>query len=74
LLNGGSGEWGFLQLDANKGSMWLAKHWAVDHNNAWAACFCCPTRKDEQLAETLDGLHFVAFTLLMLKRFVELTV
>jgi hypothetical protein len=31
-------------------------------------------RDDEQLAETLAGLHFVAFAILMLKRFVELIV
>jgi hypothetical protein len=31
-------------------------------------------RDYEQLAETLAGLHFVAFALLMLKRLVELMV
>jgi hypothetical protein len=31
-------------------------------------------RDDERLAETLAGLHFVAFAILMLKRFVELIV
>jgi hypothetical protein len=31
-------------------------------------------RDDEQLAETLAGLHFVACAIVMLKRFVELMV
>ena len=31
-------------------------------------------QREERLAETLAGLHFVAFAILMLKRFVELIV
>jgi hypothetical protein len=34
----------------------------------------CHQPSQEQLAETLAGLHFVAFAILMLKRFVELMV
>jgi transposase len=44
----------------------------VERSNAWAARFRRLARDYERLAETLAGLHFVAFAILMLKRFVEL--
>jgi transposase len=56
---------------AKKGCVLLPKRWVVDRSNAWAARFRRLTRDDKQLAETLAGLHVVAFTILMLKRFVE---
>jgi transposase len=56
---------------AKKGFVLLPKRWVVERSNAWAARFRRLTRDYEQLAETLAGLHFVAFTILMLKRFVE---
>jgi len=40
--------------------------------DARAARFRRLARDDERWAETLAGLHFVAFAILMLKRFVEL--
>jgi hypothetical protein len=46
----------------------------VERSNAWAARFRRLVRDDERLAETLAGLHFVAFAILMLKRFVALIV
>jgi hypothetical protein len=36
-----------------------------------SGALCRLARDDERLAETLAGLHFVAFAVLMLKRFVE---
>jgi hypothetical protein len=46
----------------------------VERSNTWAARFRRLARDDEPLAETLQGLHFVAFAILMLKRVVELIV
>jgi transposase len=44
----------------------------VERSNAWAARFRRLARDYERLAETLVGLHFVAFAILMLTRFVAL--
>jgi hypothetical protein len=46
----------------------------TERSNAWMARFRRLARGYEQLAATLAGLHFVAFAILMLKRFVELMV
>jgi transposase len=54
--------------------VWLPKRWVVERSNAWVACFRRLARDYEQLTETLAGLHFVAFTILILKRLVELMV
>jgi transposase len=58
--------------EAKKGFVLLPKRWVVERSNAWAARFRRLARDYEQLAETLKGLHFVAFAILMLKRFIEL--
>jgi transposase len=58
--------------EAKRGFVLLPKRWVVERSNAWAARFRRLARDYEQLAETLAGLHFVAFAILMLKRFVEL--
>jgi transposase len=58
--------------EAKKGFVLLPRRWVVERSNAWAARFRRLARDYEQLAETLKGLHFVAFAILMLKRFVEL--
>jgi transposase len=60
--------------EAKKGCVLLPKRWVVERSNAWAARFRRLARDDEQLAETLAGLHFVAFAILMRKRVVELIV
>jgi transposase len=60
--------------EAKKGFVLLPKRWVVERSNAWAARFRRLARDYEQLAETLKGLHFVAFAILMLKRVVELIV
>lgn len=60
--------------EVKKGFVLLPKRWVVERSNAWAARFRRLARDYEQLAETLAGLHFVAFAILMLKRFVELIV
>jgi transposase len=60
--------------EAKQGFVLLPKRWVVERSNAWAARFRRLARDYEQLAETLAGLHFVAFAILMLKRIVELIV
>jgi transposase len=57
---------------AKKGVVLLPRRWVVERRNAWAARFRRLAREYERLAETLAGLHCVAFAILMLKRFVEL--
>ena len=60
--------------EAKQGFVLLPKRWGVERSHAWAARFRRLARDYEQLAETLAGLHFVAFAILMLKRIVELIV
>jgi transposase len=57
--------------EAKKGFVLLPRRWVVERSNAWAARFRRLARDYERLAETLAGWHFVAFTILLLKRFVE---
>jgi transposase len=60
--------------EAKKGFVLLPRRWVVERSNAWAARFRRLARDYERLAATLAGLHFVAFAILMLKRFAELLV
>lgn len=60
--------------EAKQGFVLLPQRWVVERSNAWAVRFRRLARDYERLAETLAGLHFVAFAILMLKRFVELIV
>ena len=52
----------------------MPKRWVVECSYAWAARFRRLARDCERVAETLAGLHFVVFAILMLKRFAELIV
>jgi transposase len=60
--------------EARTGLVLLPRRWVVERSFAWAGRFRRLARDYEQLAETLAGLHFVAFAILMLKRFVALMV
>ena len=60
--------------ETKHGFVLLPKRWVVERSFAWTGRFRRLARDYEQLAETLAGLHFVAFAILMLKRFVELLV
>ncbi len=60
--------------EARKGFVLLPRRWVVERSFAWTARFRRLARDYERLAETLVGLHLVAFTILMLKRFAELNV
>jgi transposase len=58
--------------EAKKGFVLLPRRWVVERSFAWAARFRRLARDYERLPETLAGLHFLAFAILMLKRFVGL--
>jgi transposase len=58
--------------EAKKGFVLLPRRWVVERSFAWAARFRRLARDYERLPETLAGLHFLAFALVLLKRFVEL--
>lgn len=53
---------------AKRGFVLLPKRWVVERSFAWASRFRRLARDYERLPETLAGLHFVAFTCLMLAR------
>jgi transposase len=55
--------------EAKKGFVLLPRRWVVERSFAWAARFRRLARDYERLPETLAGLHFLAFAMLMLKQF-----
>jgi transposase len=57
--------------EAKRGFILLPKRWVVERSFAWAARFRRLTRDFERLPQTLAGLHFLAFTILLLRRLVE---
>jgi transposase len=54
--------------EAKHGFVVLPRRWVVERRQSWAARFRRLARDYEQLAETLKGLHVVAFAMLMLKQ------
>ena len=56
---------------AKRGFILLPRRWVVERSFAWMARFRRLARDYERLAETLAGLHFVAFAILMIHRFVS---
>ena len=56
---------------AKKGFVLLPRRWVVERSFAWLARFRRLARDYERLSETLAGLHFVAFALLLAHRFVS---
>jgi transposase len=57
--------------DAKKGFVLLPRRWVVERSFGWMARFRRLARDYERLPETLAGLHFLAFSMLMLHRFVQ---
>src|SRR3990172_4591999 len=57
--------------EAKKGFVLLPRRWVVERSFAWAARFRRLARDYERLPETLAGLHYLAFAILMLKNFVS---
>jgi transposase len=58
--------------EAKRGFVLLPRRWVVERSNAWMARFRRLARDYERLPQTLAGLHFLAFAILMLARFVSL--
>jgi transposase len=58
--------------EAKKGFILLPRRWVVERSFAWSARFRRLARDYERLPQTLAGLHFVAFAMLMALRFVHL--
>jgi transposase len=58
--------------EAKKGFVLLPRRWVVERSFGWAARFRRLARDYERLPETLVGLHFVAFSTLMLTRVIQL--
>ena len=58
--------------DAKKGFVLLPRRWVVERSFGWMARFRRLARDYERLPETVKGLHFLAFALLMAHRFVHL--
>ena len=57
--------------EAKKGFILLPRRWVVERSFAWAARFRRLARDYERLPETLGGLTFLAFAILMLRNFVQ---
>jgi transposase len=58
--------------EAKRGFVLLPRRWVVERSNAWLARFRRLARDYERLPETLAGLHFLAFAIILLARFVAL--
>jgi transposase len=59
-------------LEAKKGFVLLPRRWVVERSFGWMARFRRLARDYERLPDTLKGLHFLAFAVLMLAKFVHL--
>lgn len=58
--------------DVKNGFVLLPRRWVVERSFGWMARFRRLTRDYERLPETLRGLHFLAFAILMAHSFVSL--
>ena len=54
--------------EAKRGFVLLPRRWVVERSFAWSTRFRRLIRDFERLPEVLAGLHFVAFSMLLLKR------
>jgi len=57
-----------------RGFVLLPRRWVVERSFAWMARFRRLARDYERLPDTLAGLHFLAFAMVMVKRFVTFMV
>jgi transposase len=55
--------------EAKKGFVLLPRRWVVERSFAWATRFRRLAKDYERLPETLAGLHFLAFVILLLQRY-----
>lgn len=58
--------------EAKRGFVLLPKRWVVERSLGWMARFRPLARDYERLPQTLAGLHFLAFAMLLLSRFASL--
>ena len=58
--------------EAKKGFVLLPRRWVVERSFAWSARFRRLAKDYERLPETLAGLHYAVFTILMLSKAAEL--
>ena len=58
--------------EARQGFVLLPRRWVVERSFAWLSRFRRLAKDYERLPETVAGLHLVAFSILMLARFVKL--
>ena len=54
--------------EAKRGFVLLPRRWVVERSFGWAARFRRLAKDYERLTETLEGLHYVAFSFLMLHK------
>jgi len=59
------------QPTAKRGFVLLPRRWVVERSFGWMSRFRRLARDYERLPETLAGLHFLAFVILMLKNVAE---
>jgi transposase len=59
--------------EAKRGFVLLPRRWVVERSFAWKSRFRRLVRDYERLPETVRGLHFLAFAILMLLQFAALT-
>lgn len=57
--------------EAKKGFVLLPRRWVVERSFGWMARFRRLARDYERLPDTLKGLHFLAFAILMAPRFIQ---
>jgi transposase len=57
--------------EAKRGFALLPRRWVIERGFGWVSRFRRLARDYERLPETLAGLHFVAFVILMLKNVAE---
>ena len=58
--------------EAKRGFILLPRRWVVERSFAWAARFRRLARDYERLSQTLEGLHYLAFAILMLANLTRL--
>lgn len=58
--------------EAKRGFVLLPRRWVVERSFGWTGRFRRLARDYERLADTLKGMHYVAFAILFVKRLVEL--